>query len=89
MHVSRYQKYNNLIGRYMLSANNIYSAKEIPSIKKVKLQAGHFKLESLYVEHGLILANLANQLPKVLRYNHGKKEIETVLLTTEVNAPGL
>jgi len=73
----------------MLSANNIYSVKEIPTIKKVKLQAGHFKLENLHVEHGLILANLANQLPKVLRYKHGKKETETVLLTTEVNGPSL
>lgn len=81
----RYKKYDFIIKNYQLSKFNIYSKNNILNIENIEIQAGHFKPNSLFVEHGLLLFNMTGLLPKIILFKHGKRLKNTILLTTLAN----
>jgi hypothetical protein len=77
----RYSNYHLLIGGFLISKIGSCSAKNLPHLKSLKIEGGHFKLASLHVEHGLIFSALAGQPPMVEVFVHGKRRRPTALLS--------
>lgn len=78
----RYQKYNYLVQSFQLSKLSMYKTNDLVSLKSIDMQAGHFKPNSTYVEHGLLLTNITGQAPTASLIKHGKRLRNTVILKT-------
>jgi hypothetical protein len=50
------------------------------------LQAGHFKLSQICIEHALMFTNLAGQLPTMQLFQHGKRLRNTILLKSLITS---
>jgi hypothetical protein len=83
--MTRYEKYNHILKSFQISKNSVFKAKDIVSFDSLEVQAGHFKLNSFFGEHGLLMANLTGQYPNVKIYTHGKRLKNTVLASTKIN----
>ena len=83
--MTRYEKYNSLLKSFKISKSPIFKANDIVSLDSLDVQAGHFKLNSFFGEHGLLIANLTGQYPNVKIYTHGKRLKNTVLASTKIN----
>jgi hypothetical protein len=81
---SRYTKYNQLIGNFFLSKQNFYSTKQLPRLDKLNLVAGHYKLNNLFAEHGLIFLNLTSNTPVLDFFSHGKRLKKTISMGTSL-----
>jgi hypothetical protein len=80
----RYQKYNYLTQAFQLSKFQMFKNKDLVSLAKLDVQAGHFKPNSTYVEHGLLVANIVGQVPVIELFKHGKRLRNSVLIKTSV-----
>jgi hypothetical protein len=80
--MNRYEKHNYVLGSLQISKNNIFKNNQIVSCENIKIQAGHFKLNSFYGEHSLMLASLTGNLPDIRLYKHGKRQKNTILLNS-------
>jgi hypothetical protein len=78
----RYQKYNYLIQNFQLSKLKIFNASNLVTLDAFGIQAGHFKPNSIYVEHGLLVAGLTGQVPSIELFKHGKRLRNTALIKT-------
>jgi hypothetical protein len=83
--MTRYEKYNHILKSFQISKNSVFKVKDIVSFDSLEVQAGHFKLNSFFGEHGLLMANLTGQYPNVKIYTHGKRLKNTVLASTKIN----
>jgi len=84
--MNRYHKYNHLVQNYQLSKFNIYNKEKTINISELEINAGHFKPNSLNVEHGLLLSNVTGLLPQIVLFKHGKRLKNTVLLKTKISS---
>jgi len=82
----RYDKFNKIILALSLSKLSVYSQSLVPAIKGLNVKAGHFRLNSFYVEHGLILFGITGYKPQVERYIHGKRSRHTAALNSNINS---
>lgn len=60
----------------------MYKLTNLTQVSKIDVQAGHFKPSGTYVEHGLLVMNIAGQTPKVEMFKHGKRQRHTLLIKT-------
>jgi hypothetical protein len=79
---SRYFKYNYLLHNYILSKQNLYEVAKLPKLIKLDITAGHYKLNGLFVEHGLVLLSITGKLPVLRSFLHGKRLKRTLTLQT-------
>lgn len=84
--MNRYFKYNYIVQNYQLSKFNIYNKEKFISINELEVNAGHFKPNNLYVEHGLLLSNITSLTPQTVLFKHGKRLKNTVLLKTKISS---
>jgi len=83
--MSRIEKYNYILASLQSSKlSAVTSGFDIVSMKAVEAQAGHFKLNSVFAEHALMLLVLSGQLSKIKMFEHGKKLKNTVLLQADI-----
>jgi hypothetical protein len=87
--MSRYLKYNYLTQNFFSSKAPFYHSAAINQLRFLTLGGGHFKLNGLYTEHGLIFRILAGQNPILRFYTHGKRLKKTALLTTQISGAKL
>jgi hypothetical protein len=80
----RYQKYNYLAQNFQLSKFQMFKNKDLVSVLKLDIQAGHFKPNTTHVEHGLLVANITGQVPVTELFKHGKRLRNSVLIKTSV-----
>lgn len=82
----RYLKYNFILQSFLLSKTSDYSSVNLIGVNNIKFSLGHFKLTSMYPEHGLIFIGLSGQKPTVNFFSHGKRMQKTVLLSSSFNS---
>jgi len=82
--MSRYQKYNYLTQNFQLSKFQVFKCNNLVSLIRLDIQAGHFKPNSTYVEHGLLVANIVGQVPSIELFKHGKRLRNSVVIKTSV-----
>lgn len=80
----RYQKYNYLTQGFQISKFRVFKNKDLVALNKLEIQAGHFKPNGAYVEHGLLIANLTAQIPVIELFKHGKRLRNSVIIKTTV-----
>lgn len=83
--MSRLTKYNYILYNLQLSKNLIFHPDEILKIKHITVNAGHFKSNSMYLEHCFIFAFLTASLPAIFLKKHGKREKPTLVLQKILN----
>jgi hypothetical protein len=83
--MTRYQKYNYLTRGFQLSKFQMFKSTDFVSVSKLEIQAGHFKPNSTYVEHGLLVANITGQTPLIEMFKHGKRLRNSVIIKTSVS----
>ena len=79
---SRYLKYHYLLNSCLLSKQNLYKSDELPRITRLNVTAGHYKLNGLFIEHGLIFLSLMSRTPVLKLFLHGKRLKRTFTLQT-------
>jgi hypothetical protein len=80
----RYEKYNYILSSLQISKMSIFAKDTVITMKKINIQAGHFKLNAFYGEHSLLLYSLTGKLPSISLLKHGKRQKNTVLLTSNI-----
>jgi len=73
----------------MLSKTKIFTHSNnlIPFIKSVQIEAGHFRVNHIHPEHGLILSTLTGKAPRAELYTHGKRRRNTITLESSISHP--
>jgi hypothetical protein len=64
----------------------IYNAWHIIKVTNIAIQAGHFKPNNTYIEHGLLIYNISGQVPKIEIFKHGKRRRVTLLIKTVISS---
>jgi hypothetical protein len=82
--IARYLKYNCLVNNYFLSKQNQYVITQLPRLQKLNVAAGHYKLNNLFSEHGLIFLGLTGRGPQLNFFSHGKRLKKTIILQTSL-----
>jgi hypothetical protein len=82
--LNQYRKYSYLTQNFQLSKLPFYNKQQIIYIKNIELQAGHFKLSQIFIEHSLMFVNISGQLPIMQLFQHGKRLRNTILLKSFV-----
>lgn len=82
----RYLKYNFILQSFLISKTSNYDNVNLVNVSSIKFSLGHFKLTSMYPEHGLIFIGLSGQKPTVSFFSHGKRLQKTVLLSSSFNS---
>jgi len=80
----RYKKFNYLANSFQVSKCPVYCVNSLVSLKSVSVQLGHLKPNITYPEHGLLLAELAGQIPNATLIKHGKRLKSTIVLNTSL-----
>ena len=80
----RYQKYNYLTQGFQLSKFQMFKNSDLVSLVKLDIQAGHFKPNSTYVEHGLLVTNITGQVPEIKLIKHGKRLRNSIIIKTSI-----
>jgi len=87
--MSRYLKHHYLTQVFFSSKAPFYHSSSFSNLSSLTISGGHFKLNSLHTEHGLIFRILSGQNPTLRFYTHGKRLKKTVLMTTQVSGSNL
>lgn len=82
MFLSRYQSVNELLIPNWLGLKFNFQLGQLESISSVAVQAGLYKLSSVYPQHALILSELSGQPSAISNQIHGKRQKQTSLLTS-------
>jgi hypothetical protein len=87
--MNRYQKYNYLAQSFIASKSSLSFTYQPVNVQHLQVQAGHFRFNRVFAEHGLILTDVSNQIPKAQVFAHGKKKQDTILLSADIGGKNI
>lgn len=83
--MTRYNKWNYICQNFIISKSNSYLIQNTPLVENIVFTTGHYQLNNLFTEHGLIFKDLSLQSPLISLHVHGKRRRLTATLRTNIN----